>query len=330
MRGFVIAPAMLVVMAWGSVALAQGTARSLDIQPGARQNSMGAAGVALESDPTDAMWWNPAALGFAEWHGVGYSYAQLVPGLADDVIHQHIAAAGRIGSRVGIGASATFLDYDASESESWFAGEDNSERSAALALGFRVTPELAFGVTGKHVIVDYGVLYPTGDTFGFDIGGLYRHVFDGARVGIGVNVQNLGPELRYGSSANSWPLSRTTKLGGAVTLPIETGSAAFDAEATAVADWDHLLVGDQYNVLHVGAELSGGFGRRVRLAARGGYYDDQWGDITDWTWGFGGRFLGLSVDYAQIPQANESGLPNVEKWTIGLHTDALMEKFAAR
>lgn len=330
MRSVILASAMFVVMAWGSVALAQGTARSLDIQPGARQNSMGAAGVALESDPADAMWWNPAALGFAEWHGVGYSYAQLVPGLADDVIHQHIAAAGRVGSRAGIGASATFLDYDASESESWFAGDENSERSAAFALGFRVTPELAFGVTGKHVIVDYGVLFPRGDTFGFDIGGLYRHTFDGARVGVGLNVQNLGPELKYGSASNSWPLSRNTKLGGALTLPIATGSAEYDLEATAVADWDHSLVTDDFDVLHVGAELSGGFGRRVRLAVRGGYYDDQMGDITDWTYGVGGRVWGFSVDYAQIPQARDSGLPNVEKWTVGLHTDALMEKLAAR
>ena len=329
MRSLVIAPAVFVVMVWGCVAFAQSSARSLDIQPGARQNGMGATGVALESDPADAMWWNPAALGFAEWHGVGWSYAQLVPGLAEDVIHQHIAAAGRVVPRLGVGASATFLDYDASASDSWFAGDENSERSAAIAVGFRVTPDVAIGVTGKHVIVDFGYLYPRGDTYGFDIGGLYRHAFDRTRVAVGLNVQNLGPELGYEGISNSWPLGRNTKLGGAVTRPIEIGWAGLDAEATAVADWDHSLVDADYNVLHLGAEISGGLGRRVRLAARGGYYDDQTGEITDWTWGFGGRLLGLSVDYAQIPQARESGLPNVEKWTVGLHTDALMEKLAA-
>ena len=45
-------------------ASAQGTARSLDIQPGARQVAMGAAGVALADDPTGVAWWNPAVLGF--------------------------------------------------------------------------------------------------------------------------------------------------------------------------------------------------------------------------------------------------------------------------
>ena len=37
-------------------ASAQGTGRSLDIQPGGRQNGMGDAGVALADDPTGATW----------------------------------------------------------------------------------------------------------------------------------------------------------------------------------------------------------------------------------------------------------------------------------
>ena len=45
-------------------AFAQGTGRSLDIQPGARQNGIGAAGVAIADDATGVTWWNPAGLGF--------------------------------------------------------------------------------------------------------------------------------------------------------------------------------------------------------------------------------------------------------------------------
>lgn len=66
-------------------ARAQGTGRSLDIQPGARQNGMGCAGVALIGDPGDALWWNPAALGFAEWYSGQWSHADLVPGLAEGI-----------------------------------------------------------------------------------------------------------------------------------------------------------------------------------------------------------------------------------------------------
>ena len=59
---------------------AQGTGRSLDIQPGARQNGMGATGVAIADDATGVTWWNPAGLGFVTKAAIDLSYAQLVPG----------------------------------------------------------------------------------------------------------------------------------------------------------------------------------------------------------------------------------------------------------
>ncbi|TMQ47067.1 MAG: hypothetical protein E6K73_14185, partial [Candidatus Eisenbacteria bacterium] len=70
-------------------ALAQGTGRSLDIQPGGRQNGMGGAGVALIEDATAATWWNPAGLGFVERPAIELTYAQLVPGLASDVSYNY-------------------------------------------------------------------------------------------------------------------------------------------------------------------------------------------------------------------------------------------------
>jgi len=327
MRGFLLAASVLIVMAWACVASAQGTATSLDIQPGARQNSMGAAGVALEADPADAMWWNPAALGFAEWHGVGYTRANLLPGLAD-LPYEYIAGAGMVRPGLGLGVSGTFLDYG--QWSDGFSTWRYTEWSGAVAAGYRVTPELALGVTGKYVNVDFPSGSNESHTFGFDIGGLYRRTFAPARIGIGFNVQNLGPEMKFGSTSETSPLSRNFKLGGTVTLPMAIGSAGYEAGATAAVDWDHSLVTDGYDVLHYGVEISGAYRWWVRLAVRGGYYDDQLGDITDWTWGAGGRVAGLSLDYAQIPQARDSGLPNVEKWSIGLHTDALMKNLSAR
>jgi hypothetical protein len=72
------------LLTFAGSAFAQGTGRSLDIQPGARQNGMGAAGVALPEDATGATWWNPAGLGFLDRGSVDLTYAQLVPGLASD------------------------------------------------------------------------------------------------------------------------------------------------------------------------------------------------------------------------------------------------------
>src|SRR5207342_3598470 len=92
---------MLVVMTSTTPAHAQ-AGRSLDIQPGGRQNGMGAAGVALFSDPSDALWWNPAALGFADRTSFQYTYANLLPELADIPYH-HAAAAAPLGSWGGFG-----------------------------------------------------------------------------------------------------------------------------------------------------------------------------------------------------------------------------------
>jgi len=89
MRRTVTSLAVLFGLLVAGSALAQGTGRSLDIQPGGRQNGMGAAGVALAEDATGVTWWNPAALGFIERTAVQLTYAKLVPGLANDVSYNY-------------------------------------------------------------------------------------------------------------------------------------------------------------------------------------------------------------------------------------------------
>src|SRR5207248_903216 len=72
--------AAIIGVLMAGTAWAQGTGRSLDIQPGARENGMGATGVALGDDATGATWWNPAALGFTTRPSIQLTTAQLVPG----------------------------------------------------------------------------------------------------------------------------------------------------------------------------------------------------------------------------------------------------------
>src|SRR5207237_2225334 len=89
MRRNLLCLAVLAGLLVGGSAFAQGTGRSLDIQPGGRQNGMGAAGVALPEDATGVTWWNPAGLGFADHSAIQVTYAQLVPGLATDVSYNY-------------------------------------------------------------------------------------------------------------------------------------------------------------------------------------------------------------------------------------------------
>lgn len=313
-------------LAWAPSALAQGTARSLDIQPGARQNAMGAAGIALLSDPADALWWNPAALGFAEWHSAEYTRVQLMPGLADDVSYQHVAAAMPVGGRFGVGASATLLDYE--KADRWWSPAVPNERSLAVAMGYRLLPELALGLTFKQVSVEFIPGEDTGTT-AFDLGALYLTSLDPIRLGVGACVQNVGPEMEFESPfGNSHsPLSRALRIGGAATLPVPM-DGGLETGTTLQLEFMQSLVTNEFRTYHAGAESYVAYGRRVRVAVRGGYYDDPRGEIQDWTWGVGARIAGLSVDYAEIPQAKNSGLPYVQKWTFGLHTDLLLDLLA--
>src|SRR5437899_12405499 len=89
MRRNFLCLAVLTGLLLAGSAWAQGTGRSLDIQPGGRQNGMGAAGVALPEDATGVTWWNPAALGFVEKSAVQHTYAKLDPGLANDVSYNY-------------------------------------------------------------------------------------------------------------------------------------------------------------------------------------------------------------------------------------------------
>lgn len=334
MRTAMAVTLVLAGIAWGTPSFAQGAGRSLDIQPGARQNGMGAAGVALESDPADAMWWNPAALGFAEWPSANYTRARLLPGLADDLIHQHVAGATRVRPGLGVGMSGTFLSFGEPDIGFGAGADEWTEWSWAAAVGHEVLPGLAIGLAAKYVKIEWPALWlgegAEASTFGFDIGGLYRGSLEGARVSAGFNLQNLGPEMEFEGFDQSEPLSRNLRVGVAATLPLTIEASGVEAGVTAAFDYSHSWVEPQWNVENFGAEAYGTFRGLVRLAARVGYYDDDLGEITDLTFGAGVRVAGASLDYAEIPQARNSGLERVRKWTVGFHVDPLFEALTRR
>src|SRR5205085_193225 len=175
-----------------SSAFAQGTGRSLDIQPGGRQNGMGAAGVALLGDATGATWWNPASLGFSERPSVELTYAQLVPGLADDVSYNFGTYVQPIEGWGAFGLGFVFLNYGQSEGtnesgqSTGFFG--SNEFSPALYYGTRILPDLGVGVSVKYIRIQLAPNSQSGvgSTFGLDLGALYR--IPAARLNLGVNV----------------------------------------------------------------------------------------------------------------------------------------------
>src|SRR5688572_21469775 len=304
--------AVLLSLGLAATASAQGTGRSLDIQPGGRQNGMGAAGVALADDPTGATWWNPAALGFVGRTGVELTYAQLVPGLADDVNYNFLTFVRPLEGWGAFGVGIVFLSYgqsEGSDDQGNLTGTFGSnEFSPAVYYGTQILPDLAVGASLKWIRIQ---LAPSdqsgvGSTFGLDLAALYR--IQAAKLNLGLNIQNLGPSVAFINEDKADPLGRNIKAGAAW----EAVSSKNYAVVLA-ADFNQSMVTNAFTTYHGGLELR----YADQVAGRFGYYSDPLGEIEDMTYGIGVQFRGFTVDWGSIPQAKESDLGNVQKITIG-------------
>ncbi|TMQ67528.1 MAG: PorV/PorQ family protein [Candidatus Eisenbacteria bacterium] len=292
-------------------AAAQGTGRSLDIQPGGRQNGMGAAGVALADDPS-ATWWNPAALGFMTRNGFELTYAQLVPNLASDVTYNYLSYVHPMQGWGALGVGFVFLNYGQSEgrdeSGNFTKNFGSNEFSPALYYGTQILPDFSVGAALKYIRIQLAPndFQGVGSTFGLDLASMYR--IPAAKLSLGLNVQNLGPSVAFVNEERADPLSRNIKTG-------------FAWEAVSIKEYGLLVAGDfnqslvtsEFRTYHGGVELR----YSDQIAGRVGWYEDRLGEISDLTYGVGMSFKGLNVDWGSIPEAKNSGLGNVQKITLG-------------
>lgn len=297
-----------------TAAHAQGTGRSLDIQPGARQNGLGATGVAIADDATGVTWWNPAGLGFVTKSAVDLTYAQLVPGLANDVNYNYVTFVKPTAGWGAFGVGLVFLSYGTSEGTDPFGNPTgtftSNEVSPALYYGTKLLPDFSVGASLKYIRIQLAPQAQSGvgATFGLDVAALYR--IPAARLNLGVNVQNLGPSVTFINEDERSPLSRNIKAG----LAWEAYSAE-GFKVLVAGDFDQSLVTDAFWQLHGGLELR----YTDQIAGRVGYYHDPLGQLEGLTYGIGLGWKGLAVDFGSIPQAKGSGLPNVSKLTLGYH-----------
>ncbi len=307
---------LLILASAAGTALAQGAARVLDIQPGARQNGLGAAGVALFGNPADAMWWNPAALGFADRTSAQFMRATLLPGLAD-LPYYHVAAVAPLGAWGGFGTGYTHLSYGSGY---------GFESSPAIALGVRVHPMVSVGATLKWVDVDFAAGF-AGSGFTSDVGALLRVDRAPWRFGLGAMYQNLGGRIDFGNFGGifaglggSSPPSRNLKLGASAAVPVRLSEDVVFG-GVAVVDYNHSEVTNGFNIWNGGVEANLTVSDILRIAGRTGYYYDKTGDIRDFTFGGGVRAWMVALDVGRIPQARGSGLDPVVKVTAGIHMD---------
>ena len=311
-RSYTLVLGLALGLATAATAYAQGTGRSLDIQPGARQNGMGATGVAIADDATGVTWWNPAGLGFVTKSAIDLTYAQLVPGLATDVNYNYATFVHPTSGWGGLALGLVFLSYGTSEGTDPFGNPTgtftSNEVSPALYYGTKLLADLSVGASLKYIRIQLAPqsLSGVGSTFGLDLAALYR--IPAARLNFGVNVQNLGPSVTFINEDERSPLSRNIKTGFAWDAYDKDGFRLL-----AAGDFDQSLVTSSFYQLHGGIELK----YTDQIAGRVGYYYAPLGQLEGLTYGLGLGWKGLSLDFGSIPQAKDSGLPNVSKITLG-------------
>jgi hypothetical protein len=224
MRRFPCIAAAAVSLLVGASAHAQGTGRSMDLDPSARSSAMGEASGAVFWEETNR-WANPALLG--SQHGLTYEWgrARLVPALAPDVhytTNEVLLGGGGIGvafsGKPGIGGR--HLSYGSSEGvddqgnptgvfdtyeliDAWSLGlcvARLTETIAALT-GHEPTAvsryaDVSVGVTGKHLEMEFAPGFE-GETDAMDLGFLVR--FSPTEFAPGIR-DVFGLDVAYGFS----------------------------------------------------------------------------------------------------------------------------------
>ena len=228
LRGILIL-AGLMAAARPSIVLAQGESAVpfLLIAPNARADGMGEAGAGL-ADDVGAIHWNPAGLAFLDGQELSITHSNWLPQFGQsDLFYEYLNYRNRIESLGGtVGASVTYLNLG----EFVRTLNDPTPLGTFKAFELAVTGGYAtkvadnFGL-GLNLRFIYSSLSPVGtaaeegngvgSSVSFDIAALYKPQISGFedRIGIGVNLSNLGPKITYIDQAQADPLPTNIRLG---------------------------------------------------------------------------------------------------------------------
>jgi len=304
---------------------------------GARYNALGESGTALAQDAA-ATWFNPGGLAFlatrTDPHDIQIMQSPLASGLADDIGLYWGAYAGRTGNGAW-GVSLTYLDMGTQLA----TGEQGEDLGSFSSYEFviqgnyavRVSTNVGIGLGVKYFrdkLADDQFLQDTqggggsGDSFGVDLGVLWK--VPQLRMNLGAAISNLGPDITHVDEDQSDPMPRKFTAGLAFGL--------FQSRYTGL-----ILVGDYqlplYNWNQSAEDYGLGFepdqdewGLGVEwhydhsLFVRAGYKSADYGDITDYTFGFGVDLKkwvkqAITFDFASVPQAE--GLDRVNRFSLG-------------
>ena len=301
---------------------------------GARYNALGEAGTALAQDAT-AAWYNAGGMAFigdrSTPHDLQVMYSPLAAGLADDIALTWIGYAGKTGSSGALGFSLTYLDMG----EQTATDEDGNIKGTFKSYEFvlqgnyalKLSQNLGLGFGLKYFrdkLADDDVLQDrsggSGDSFGVDLGVLWK--LPSARLNLGAAIANLGPAIKHVDADQADPMPRkfTLGLGWGLLATDYMGLLLVGDYQVPLYKWegDSYVFGFDRDQHEWGAGVEWNYDRMLFL--RTGYKSADYGDINDWTFGFGmdlKKLVGQAItfDFASVPQAE--GLDRVSRFSLG-------------
>jgi len=252
MKLFILAGLILI----GGKLFAQGESAVpfLLIGPNSLNSGMGETGTGLINDAA-AMFWNPAGLAYQKGIQISITHSQWLPGLGlSDLFYDFLAGKYYMKKLKGtLGFNITYLNIGTIIQTDEFGNEIGSYQAfdGALAVGYgtKVTKDLGLGVVTRFIYSKLAVdpvagEKGTGTTYdlSFDISALYRPVktklkFINNRLGIGINLSNIGPKVVYVDADQADPLPTNLRLGFAYDIY----QSQFN-NLTLTADFAKLLV----------------------------------------------------------------------------------------
>ncbi len=234
MRKLVVMALFLLLGVSAALAQANSTLLFLRINPGARQASMGDAGVAM-ADDAYAMFFNPAGLAFqydpedenAKKGEASLTYAQWLPGFNfNDIYYWYGAGRYYIDGWGMFGVSVQFFNYGKiahTDDDGNPLGDFTANETAfSLAYSVLLSEKLSVGVTGKFIYsnlapasVEVGAQEGDGQvsTVALDLGVLYKQ----GMLSYGLSISNMGPNVTYYNEEQADPMPTVLRAGIAFT-----------------------------------------------------------------------------------------------------------------
>jgi type IX secretion system protein PorV len=327
------------------------------IGPNSLNAGMGETGTGLVNDAA-AMFWNPAGLAYQKGIQISITHSQWLPGLGlSDLFYDFLAGKYYMKKLKGtLGFSITYLNIGKIIKTDEFGNEigDYQAFDGALAVGYgtKVTKDLGIGVVTRFIYSKLAVdpvagEKGTGTTYdlSFDISGLWRPTktklkFINNRLGIGINLSNIGPKVVYVDADQADPLPTNLRLG----FGYDIYQSEFN-NVTLTADFAKLLVkrrdqgksdpvykaiftsfGGGFNEVMKSIQSSVGveywYGNPRLIGLRGGYFyeDPDKGKRKFITLGASLRYSLYGFDFSYINTIEENHpLANTLRFTLSIN-----------